>query len=64
MASEDLKDTFWWCLDHRRVEPFEESDSTTGSARTTAAQEAAGVLDRIAERERQVREGGPRLERR
>lgn len=52
MKNEDLKDTFWFCLDHHRVESFPESDSGNRLGPYDTAQEAAGVLDRIAAREK------------
>jgi hypothetical protein len=51
MTSEDRKDTFWFCLDHHRVESFEQSDSKNRLGPYDSADEAAGALDRIAARE-------------
>lgn len=51
-SQDDLKDTFWWCLEHRRVESFAESDSDNRLGPYDSYDEAAGALGRIASRER------------
>lgn len=51
-SEDDRKDTYWWCLDHKRVESFADSDSDNRLGPYDSEQEAAGALDRIAARER------------
>ena len=52
MSTRDLAETFWFCEDHHRVEPFADcdSDNRIGPFDTEAA--AGDALKTIADRER------------
>jgi hypothetical protein len=52
MTSRELSDEYWYCMDHRRVEKFEDTDSKNRIGPFPTAEAAAHALQTIAEREK------------
>jgi hypothetical protein len=56
VSTEDRHGTFWFCLDHHTVEPFEGCGSHNRIGPFGTEAEAAHALQTIAERERRYDE--------
>jgi hypothetical protein len=54
--AKDLEGTYWYCLDHHRVEIFEQTDSQNRIGPFKTPEEAAGALQTIADREKRYEE--------
>lgn len=52
MSSQDLEGTFWFCLEHHVVEPFDGCGSQNRIGPWATHEAAANALSTIAERER------------
>jgi hypothetical protein len=52
MTSRELSDEYWYCMDHRRVEKFEDTDSKNRIGPFPTAEAASRALQTIAEREK------------
>jgi len=52
MSDEELEGTFWFCLKHRRVERFEETDSSSRLGPFATSEAAQNALATAAEREK------------
>jgi hypothetical protein len=60
--SKDLEGTYWYCVDHHRVELFEQTDSQNRIGPFDTAEEAANALQTIADREKRYEEEDSRWE--
>jgi hypothetical protein len=56
MSDHDLSGTFWFCMKHRRVEPFDGCGNSDRIGPFNTADEAAHALETIAEREKRYAE--------
>ena len=52
MTSRELSGEYWFCMEHRRVETLEETDSANRIGPFATADAAAHALETIAEREK------------
>ncbi len=52
MTSRELSDEYWFCMKHRRVEKYGETDSTNRIGPFPTEQQAAHALETIADREK------------
>jgi hypothetical protein len=52
MTSRELAGEFWFCMKHRRVEKFEDTDSANRIGPFPTAEQAAHALETIHEREK------------
>jgi hypothetical protein len=52
MTSRELSDEYWFCMEHRRVEKYDETDSKNRIGPFPTADAAAHALETIAEREK------------
>jgi hypothetical protein len=50
--AKDLDGTYWYCVDHHRVEQFEATDSQNRIGPFETEQEAEAALQTIADREK------------
>ena len=51
MTSRELSEEYWYCMKHRRVERYDETDSANRIGPFPTADAAANALQTIAERE-------------
>jgi hypothetical protein len=54
--AKDLDGTYWYCVDHHRVEIFEKTDSQNRIGPFKTPEEAAGALQMISDREKRYEE--------
>jgi hypothetical protein len=54
--AKDLDGTYWYCVDHHRVETFEQTDSQNRIGPFDTAQDASNALQTISDRERRYEE--------
>ena len=54
--AKDLDGTYWYCVDHHRVELFENTDSQNRIGPFETQQEAENALQTIADREKRYEE--------
>jgi hypothetical protein len=52
VSAPDLEKTYWFCVKHRAVEPFEGCGSQNRIGPFDTSEQAAQALDTIADRER------------
>lgn len=52
MTSRELSDEYWYCMKHRRVEKFEDTDSANRIGPWPSEEAAAHALETIHEREK------------
>ena len=52
MSAKDLEGTFWFCLEHHAVEPFDGCGSDNRIGPFDTESDAANALNTVAERER------------
>lgn len=52
MTSRELSGEYWYCMEHRRVEKYEDTDSTNRIGPFPSEEAAAHALETIHEREK------------